>query len=107
MKLLVSLISLVAICGCSSLDKVSKNLAKDNAAVGAHVVTTMGNGDFWRANPMAGHNLKITRPDGTVIDYVWVGPVQQANAPVPTLTNAVAEKVTVSVENGHLKFSPK
>lgn len=65
---LIGIVFLNVGCVKSSMAQFQKEMGNDHAAVGTHVMTPYGSGDGWRVNPNTNQDVKITRPDGTVIE---------------------------------------
>ncbi len=69
--LLITALSSLLLAGCSTpsnLTELMKAKSDDHAYVKGDVMTPYGSGHFQRFNPATNQSMKITSPDGTVVE---------------------------------------
>jgi len=59
---------LLTACSSTNISKFTKELANDHSALVDDIVTPWGQGHGLRVNPATNQDVKITKPDGTVIE---------------------------------------
>lgn len=110
LKLLLIACLAVAVTGCTSLSKVVKELAKDDATLSLQVRTIYGSVDLKRANPHTNHSAKVTSDGSLSVEHILApepvpdAVIRRLLPPTPSHVAPPQQRSSIAPQDGRAGF---